>query len=248
MLAGSRPGGDPMATAAGVRVKALLPVGGAPMIARPVAALLACTEVAQVIVLSQTPELLTPALPDDPRVRQAPSGLSIAATLEALCRDPDTRWPLLVTTADHALLTPDMVRQFVAEATGADLAIGAVEERGLMARLPDTKRTWLRFRGGAYSGANLFALAGPQVLPAIALWRGVEQDRKTGWRVIAALGWPVLVGAVLRLRSGQATAAAIGRRLGLIVRLVEMADPLAAVDIDKPDDHRLVEAILRGER
>jgi GTP:adenosylcobinamide-phosphate guanylyltransferase len=248
VLAGSRPGWDPMARSAWVALKALLPVAGQPMVALPVAALLASPQVVAVSVSSQTPELLASALPDDPRVSQTVSGPSIAATLLALCRDPDTRWPLLVTTADHALLTPEMVAQFVGEAESADLAIGAVERRTLMARLPDTRRTWLRFRGGAYSGANLFALAGPHVAPAIALWRGVEQDRKSGWRMIAALGWPVLLGAVLRLRDVHATAAAIGRRLGLDVRVVVLDDPLAAVDVDKPDDHRLVEAILRGDR
>jgi hypothetical protein len=152
-----------------------------------------------------------------------------------------------VTTADHALLTAAMVEQLLADAAGADVAVGVVGERALMARLPQTRRTWLRFRGEAVSGANLFALAGPQVRSAIELWRGVEQDRKRGWRVIAALGWPVLVGAVLRLRGVDSTAAAVGRRIGLTLRVVRMDDPLAAVDVDKPDDHRLVEAILKGE-
>ena len=35
----------------------------------------------------------------------------------------------------------------------------------------------------------------------MALWRSVEQDRKKGWRMIAALGPAVLLGAVLRLRT-----------------------------------------------
>jgi hypothetical protein len=34
--------------------------------------------------------------------------------------------------------------------------------------------------------------------------------------------------------------------LGLKIRGVEMADPLAAVDVDKPEDHELVTAILEG--
>jgi GTP:adenosylcobinamide-phosphate guanylyltransferase len=237
-----------MAKAAGVATKALLPVAGQPMVARPVTALLAAAPIGDVRVLSQSPELLAAALPTDARVSQQGSSASIAATLDALCTDPATAWPVLVTTADHALLTPAMVEQFITDAAGADLAIGVVEQATLLARLPETKRTWLRFRGGAYSGANLFALAGPQVTSALALWRGVEQDRKKGWRVIAALGWPVLIGAVLRLRGVDATADAIGRRLGLKVRVVRMADPLAAVDVDKPDDHRLVEAILSGAR
>ena len=40
--------------------------------------------------------------------------------------------------------------------------------------------------------------------------------------------------------------ARLGCKLGLDLRAVEMRDPLAAVDVDKPADHELVEAILAG--
>ena len=97
--------------------------------------------------------------------------------------DPQIEWPLLVTTADHALLDAATVDEFCNAATGADIAIGVVERNALMRRLPGTRRTWIKFRGGAYTGANLFALRSPAVVPAIHLWRSVEQDRKKGWRV-----------------------------------------------------------------
>ena len=35
-------------------------------------------------------------------------------------------------------------------------------------------------------------------------------------------------------------------KLGLTIRVIEMSNPLAAIDIDKVDDHALVEAILAG--
>ena len=37
---------------------------------------------------------------------------------------------------------------------------------------------------------------------------------------------------------------AVGTRLGLSIRKVELANPLAAVDVDKPADHALVTAII----
>ncbi len=42
------------------------------------------------------------------------------------------------------------------------------------------------------------------------------------------------------------TLARVGRKLGLTLRKVELANPLAAVDVDKPADHALVSAILQG--
>ena len=83
-------------------------------------------------------------------------------------------------------------------------------------------------------------------MPAIERWRAVEQDRKKGWRLLAALGPALLLGAVLQLRTLDQSVAAVGRKLGLSIRAVEMSNPIAAIDVDKPDDHALVEAIIAG--
>ena len=246
VLAGSRPGTDPFVAQYGIDLKALIPVGGVPMVARPVSALLRSPEVDQVKVLAQQPERIAAVLPTDARLTLEPSGGTIAATLDGILADPATRFPLLVTTADHALLDPAMIADFCAKAEGADVAIGLVERRALLARLPETQRTWLSFRRGAYSGANLFAFGSANAAKAVALWRSVEQDRKKGWRMIAALGPALLLGAVFRLRTLDQTLASVGRRLGLTIRKVELANPLAAVDVDKPADHALVTDILEG--
>ncbi|MEG3154431.1 NTP transferase domain-containing protein [Sphingomonas sp. RB1R13] len=246
LLAGSRPGGDPFAAANGVELKPLIPIAGEPMLLRPLRALLAVAAIDEVRVLTNTVAQLTPVIPPDPRVNIAASGRTIATTIEAILTDPATCYPLLVTTADHALLTPAMIEQFLATAAGADLAIGLVERRALDARLPQTKRTWLGFKAGSYSGANLFAIGSPRAAPAIALWAAVEQDRKKGWRMLLAFGPALLLGAVLRLRTLDQSLAAIGHKLGISLRAVELADPLAAVDVDKPADLALVTAIIAG--
>lgn len=245
VLAGSRPGVDPFAASHGTDLKALIPVAGEAMVCRPVRALLVSEGIATVRVLTQQTERIAAVLPADPRLTVESSGKTIAATLDAICSDALTQWPVLVTTADHALLDEAMVVDFISRAEGADLAIGLVEARPLLARLPRTKRTWIGFRGGRYSGANLFALGSPRAAKAIELWREVEQDRKKGWRLLAALGPAGLLG-LLRLRSLHQTIASIGRRLDLDLRAIEMRNPLAAVDVDKPADHALVEAILAG--
>ena len=244
VLAGSRPGTDALAASHGTDLKALIPVGGEAMVRRPVAALLASSRIAAVRVLAQQPERIAAVLPADPKLTVDHSGTTIAATLEAICSDPTIDWPVLVTTADHALLDASMIDDFCSKAAGADIAVAVVERRALLQRLPESRRTWIKLKGGAYSGANLFLLASPRVAPAIALWRGVEQDRKKGPRLLLAMGPLVLLGAVLRLLTIDQAARRIGRKLGLEIRAVVMANPLAAVDVDKPADHALVEALL----
>ena len=246
VLAGSRPGKDAFAASHGTDLKALIAVAGEAMVRRPVAALLSSDRIAAVRVLAQQAERIAEALPADPRLTVASSGATIASTLEAVCNDPATQWPVLLTTADHALLDAAMIDDFCSRAGDADIAVAVVERRALLARLPATRRTWIRFKGGAYSAANLFLLRSPRVAPAIALWRSVEQDRKKGWRLLLAMGPALLLGSVLGLLTLDQALRRIGRKLGLDVRAVEMANPLAAVDVDKPDDHALVEAILAG--
>jgi GTP:adenosylcobinamide-phosphate guanylyltransferase len=246
VLAGSRPGTDAFAAQHGTDLKALIPVGGVPMVTRPVAALLRSPEIGRVRVLTQQPRRIAEALPVDERLSVEESRQTIAATLDAILSDPATLFPLLVTTADHALLDEEMIGEFCASAAGSDVAISLVERSALMARLPQTQRTWLKFRGGAYSGANLFGFGSARAATAVALWRSVEQDRKKGWRMIAALGPSVLMGAVLRLRTLDQVLESVGSRLGIAIRKVELSNPLAAVDVDKEADHALVTAILEG--
>jgi GTP:adenosylcobinamide-phosphate guanylyltransferase len=243
LLAGSRPGRDSLAARYGVEIKVLIPIAGEPMLLRPLRALLDCRRIAAVRILTQDPERLAPVLPDRQGWSVEPSSGTIAETLEAYCRADAARWPLLVTTADHALLDVAMVDQFCAEAEGADLAIGVVTKSALGKRLPQSRRTWIALRHGKYTGANLFAFGSPKALVAVELWRSVEQDRKKGWRLLLALGWPGLLG-LLRLRTLDQTLDAMGRKLGLSLRAVRLDDPLAAVDVDKPQDYELVTAIL----
>jgi GTP:adenosylcobinamide-phosphate guanylyltransferase len=246
LLAGSRPEGDPLAQSFGANLKALIPVAGEPMVLRPIRTLLGSPAISRIEVMTQDPERLAGVLPDDARLAVRLSKSTIASTLAAICSDPETQFPVLVTTADHALLSPEMVGQFTSEAVGCDIAVAFVESGNLLARFPHSQRTWLRFGPAKYSGANLFALNTPKAAVAIERWRSIEQDRKKGWRVLAQLGPALFMGAVLRVRDIHQTAAGLGRKLGIVIKPVIMADAVAAIDVDKRSDHQLVEAILAG--
>ena len=251
ILAGERPGGDPFAASQGVAAKALIPVGGVPMLARVARTLLDCPDIARVLVLAQDVERLradagTRWLGDEPRIAFHVSVAGIAASVRAVVGGA-APWPVLVTTADHALLTPAMVAAFLA-AADADVAFAVVERRVLLGAYPGNVRTWLRFRGGAWSGANLFALTGRRALAALDLWAGVERDRKSGWRLILKLGSGLLLGAMLRLLTLDAATARLGRRLRLTAKAVPLPFAEAAIDVDKAADLLLAERIITNRR
>jgi GTP:adenosylcobinamide-phosphate guanylyltransferase len=245
VLAGSRPGSDPLLSGTGLATKALLPIGGKPMLAHVLQALSDAPRVGPITVVAQN----TSALAADRSIAQAAAQVewrdaagSIADAVRFALGHADG--PLFITTADNVLLTPAMIDQFLREAVGSDVAVGLVARKAVQAAGHSTMRTWLKFRGDAWSGANLFRLGGPQALPLIEFWRALEQDRKKGMKIVGAFGPGLLLAALLRLIDIHAFATRVARRFGLSGKVVSMEAAEACIDADKPSDVSVIEAIL----
>ncbi len=248
VLAGSRPGPDPLLSGSGVSTKALLPIAGQAMLVHVVKALRASPEVGAITILAQNSAELAaaPGLAGLADLHFADSGQGISSSLAAALPPGDD--PLLVTTADNVLLTPTMVAEFLRGGADSDVAVAMVERDTLLARYPESKRTWLKFRSGWWSGANMFRLRGRRVLPLLDFWGRIERDRKKGLKIVAAFGPWLLIGALLRLFTIQQGIARAGLRFGLRAKVVAMSEPEACIDADKPADIDLIEAIFAARR
>jgi len=156
--------------------------------------------------------------------------------------------PVLVTTADHALLTPEMVAHFCAAAiaSGADVAAGLESADILLDAYPDARRTFIRFADGRYSGCNLFALVNPRAMRAVEFWRRIERERKKPWRLARAFGWRLLLAYLFGIFTLDRAMAEASRVVGIRVAAVAMPFTDAAIDVDKPEDLEAVERILAG--
>lgn len=253
LLAGSRPGVDPLAAHFGAPSKALVQLGGEAMLSRVARALVEHPAIGSVIVLAQDDHALTGHsdtgwMKDHPAIRFEAGGNSVSgAVVDALERHPGG-YPFLVTTADHALLDGAILDAFIgrAKSMDVDLAFGMVERGVLEAAYPGNRRTWVHFRGGSYSGANLFWMASPAALNALGLWRTIEHQRKRGWAIIRAFGPLMLVAVALRIVTLAAALRWAGRRLGLRAAAVEIPIAEACIDVDKPEDHELATRILKS--
>ena len=251
VLAGTRAGGDPLAEYAGVSHKALIEVGGRTMVERVVEALAASAEIERIVVAIERPELLAglaglapprcakplETMPTEPG---GPSA-TVAAALRVL------GVPLLVTTADNALLETAWLSEFLAAIPAeVDLAAALARRDAVEAAAPDTRRTWLRFADGDHSGCNLFLLARPKAANAIAFWQTVEGERKRPLRMVRRLGWTFALRYALGRLSMAAAAARLGELAGGGARfaIVALRDGRAAIDVDKPDDLDLVRRLV----
>ncbi|BCA64048.1 hypothetical protein HMP09_3282 [Sphingomonas sp. HMP9] len=240
ILAGSRGGVDPVAAYAGVSHKALILLDGQTLLARVAQALRDAG--ARTIAVSVSDDAVRAAATAlGLTVLDAASGpsRSVRDGIEALGT------PLLVTTADHALLEPEWVSRFLADVPPhADVGALLARKDVIEAAAPGTRRTYLRFADGGWSGCNLFYFATPRSVAALDLWARVEADRKRPWRIVRRLG----IGTLLRYLSGRLTLvdaiAHLGRRAGLDAAAVASPFGLAAVDVDKPADLDLVRTLV----
>lgn len=256
VLAGSRGADCPVAALGGVSHKALLPILGTPMIERVVAALRAVPQIGHVTVMIEEPDLIRdlPGLQADiassyldtlpARSSPAQSALSGFDELGAA-----RKAPILVTTADNCLLTPEMVNYFLnALSATADLTAATARTDMVQAAYPEARRTRLNFRDGGQGGCNLFALQTPEAARVIAFWRRVEENRKNPLAMLRQIG----AGTALSYLAGRLTLdralQQLGRRTGARLAVVDMPFAEAAIDVDKPEDFHLAERILAARR
>ncbi|MAW89918.1 MAG: GTP--adenosylcobinamide-phosphate guanylyltransferase [Altererythrobacter sp.] len=244
VLAGTRPGGDPFAEGLGVPHKALIELEGEPLLNRVISALrgagiqriaVSCDKgpVAD-LAIALGAEVLAPG--------RGPSA-SVGLALDALGT------PLLVTTSDHALLEAGWVRELIeGTRSDADVSVMLARRDAIERAMEGTKRTYLRFADGQWSGCNLFYLQSPDAAKAIETWAMVEADRKRPWKIAARLGPATLFSMLLGRLSLQEGLERLGRRIGISAQLVAASDGLAAVDVDKQADLDAVRELLTRKR
>lgn len=157
------------------------------------------------------------------------------------------RYPLLVTTGDHALLTPAIVDAFCHQAQAqhrAHIVIGLVPYERVRTAWPQSQRTVLKFADGSYCGANLFAILSPRGGRALTFWQQVENDRKQPLKI----AWRFGFGNLLRYAFGRLPLAdallLLSEKAGCRIGHVQLDEPRAAVDVDSVADQRLAEKIL----
>ena len=252
ILAGKRPGRDSVAEAAGVACKSFAPIGDRAMVHRVLDALAAATQVGPQIIcglsqslIDQEPELK--ARLDKGELKwiagQPTPSLSTYHALKSL---PDNA-PALVTTADHAFLTTQIIEHFCTEARQkqCDVVVGLALYDKVIAAFPETKRTAIKFTDSAYSGCNLFAFLNPRAHKVAAFWSQIEEQRKKPLRMMRILGWwPVvryLMGG-LSLKDGLEH---LSNRLGIRAGAVILPFPEAAVDVDSVDDWKFAQDVMK---
>ncbi len=252
VLAGRRnDAGDPLDEYSGGH-KAFLDIGGVPMIERVLSALGGVPGVSerQIAAPVDVRERLQSRVENGLPVRFVETAGSPSRTIHQALKAAPAEGSLLVTTCDHALLTSDIIRDFLGQidCENMDAAAAGVTRETYQAVYPDTNRTFIRFRDFEFSGANLFWFKAGAAEPLVEFWRHLEDNRKKPATMAAEIG--IITGA-LYLAGWLTKAGALKRieqKTGVRVGLIPLSFAEAAIDVDKLADIDLVRSIMNERK
>jgi GTP:adenosylcobinamide-phosphate guanylyltransferase len=252
IMAGSRGATDPVALSFGKSHKCLVDVAGKPMLERVLETVESSPYVGRVVLCVEAALRETDVAAVASRIaagtlERLDAAGSPAASAVRACDALGESLPLLIVTADHPLLDPDMVDYFCSRArANGDICAGLARAELVLERYPESIRTLLRFADAAYCGCNLFALNTAAARTAAMFWTTLESGRKRPWRLVRMLGVSPLLRYLRRRLSLAQALAVLSRKLHLEARAVEMPYAEAAIDVDKLSDLELVESILKN--
>jgi len=255
VLAADRGPDDPVARATGVKCKSMTPINGAPMVFRALDALSASSEVEERIlcgpprsILDKEPDLGARILSD--KIRWMENQQTPSASASHVFKSLPEQMPILLTTADHAMLSARIVDYFCerARTSGCDVVVGLARHETVTQAYPLTQRTATRLQDGSYCGCNLFAFLTPRARRAADFWRQVETQRKKPLRVIRVLGVMAVLCYLLGKLSLADALERVSRRLGFKAGAVIIPFPEAAIDVDSVADWELVQEIVSNKQ
>ena len=247
ILAGGQLGeGEPLGAAAMGRPKALMPVAGRPMVDWVIHALDRSCQVRH-IVLAGLPEHQIPL--EHARLHCIPDAGSMLANIEAgrraLRRVSEAPGRALLCMGDIPLLTPDGVRRYL-NACGPqdrDFYYTVVKEGVLEQQFPGSSRTYIELADGRFAGGDLF-LTHVDFNYDRALIQSLIDGRKNVVKVAWRLGARFWIKAMKRRLSTHDVAERLGTIMGLQAQVIHSDDGALAMDVDRLENLRRVEAEL----
>ena len=255
ILAGKRDGKiDPLAEKAGVTHKAIVPIRGKPLIQWVLEAAEAAWPDAPILVSIHDPAVIDP-LPIVQRLKaagrlrcpQAQSG--IVESLEEAVSGGDA-FPLLITTGDNVVVTPDALRRLHDEAmaAGAGAALSLATREQILAAHPEGQRRFYEFKDKAISNCNAYWLRDRAALKAAESFRGGGQFIKTPGAILKAFGLWNLIGFRQKWWNLDKAMANLSRRFGVKIAPVFVIDGALAVDVDNERTYKIAETLLESRK
>lgn len=240
VLAGSNNNG-PLKDCSPVLYEALIPIGPKAMVEHVVEALLKARQIRQVLVIGPVAEL-TPLLSGE-RVTIANSAGGIMENIEAGLNRLSGESRVLLVTSDIPMLTSQAVDDFLdlCGDMAGDLYYPVISKQVVEERFPSTRRTYVTFKEGVFTGGNLFLINPAVFKRCVENGKKIISLRKSPLGLCKLLGFGFVIKFLLRSLTIAEAEKKVSQLLGMIRGVVVVSKyPEVGVDVDKPGDLELV--------
>jgi len=256
VMAASRKGAqDSVAQLQNLSHKCLVTIDGEVMLERVVRAMIETAKFARIYVSIEEEALLrsVPQLArwlDEGQMLFVPSSGNIADSVLSAVKVLDDPLPLVITTGDNALHTPEIVADFVDafNASTADVAVAFTEREVVLREFPEPGLAFHELSDGGWSACNLYGLRNQRALNAVKVFEGGGQFGKRHMRILKAFGVLSFILYKLKAASLHSMMRRIGKGFGVSVESVVLDYPFGPIDVDNPASFKLTEEALIKRR
>lgn len=242
VLAGSRNDG-PLKQFSSVPYEAMITIGRKAMIEYVIDALRSSKRINRIVVVGP-PDVPGFCGHDDVKVVPAEGNMmeNLARGVESL---PGAE-RVLLSTCDIPLLTTQAIEDFLERCgdRSADIYYPVVPREIVEKRFLRTRRTYVTFKEGDFTGGNLFLVAPGAVRRCMVKGQQLVDARKSPIRLSKLMGIPFLIRFMLRMVTLKEAERKASDLLGVQGAVVVTTYPEVGVDVDKPSDLELVSKVL----
>ena len=161
-----------------------------------------------------------------------------------------SRYPVIICTADNALQTAEMVDHFCEgfEGSDCDAAVALTPAEVIWAKYPDGQRRPYTFKDGKYSNCNLFGLRTPRSVAAAKAFEGGGQFGKSKARIFKAFGLINLALYHYTMITLNGVFNRLSKRFKIKIVPVIMPFAEAPIDVDNERTERIARDVLAERR
>lgn len=227
--------------------KALIDIGGKPMVQWVLDALEQADRVDDIVVVGLSPEaglisskikIFTPSKHDLlENVRQG--------ALELKANNPQSNHALVV-SSDIPAITPESVNWLVDKSsqTDKDLYYSVITRQVMEARFPNSKRSYTRLKDVELCGGDMNVVRISKVTEDDELYRKIMDARKNAFKQASLIGYDTLFYLLIRRFNLEQAVKQVEKRLKLSGEAVVCPYAEVGMDVDKPHQLEILRADL----
>ena len=236
----------------GIKKKALVPIAGRPMISWILSAIQDSGLVENIAIVGLEPDEIEY---EDGHLHFTPTTGNLVenvfAGLYKLQEINPSVQKLLIFSSDIPLVTPEIIQGFVEECEeqpGGDMYYAVVKKETMEAAFPNSNRTFVPFKGGHYSGGDLFLADVAAATGNKELAKLLTGSRKNYLQQARAIGFGFIIKFLFRTMTPQEAAKQASKKANFDGRVVVTRFAELGMDVDKPHQYEMVEAYLEKRK